>query len=61
MTINTDTIVSLAIKWSRIVVHVSILVALLAILLKMFGIDLTLRTPNHVALAYIAGAYWLTK
>ena len=45
----------------RKVALVLILVSLAVILVRAFGIVIPIRTLGHIELAYLAGAFWLTK
>lgn len=45
----------------RKVALVLILVSLAVILIRAFGIVIPIRTLGHIELAYLAGAYYLTK
>lgn len=56
-----DTAVAQAIKYGRQAILVALLVLLAAVILQRFGVRLPISTPDHVTLAYLAGAYWLTK
>ena len=58
---TADAIVSQITGWLRKAILLLILVTLAVILLKAFGIVIPLRTLGHIELAYLAGAYWLTK
>ena len=56
-----DQAVNQAISWLRRVVLFVILACLAVTLIKIFGVSIPIRSPGHVELAYLAGAYWLTK
>ena len=58
---TADAIVSQITGWLRKAILLLILVTLAVILLKAFGIVIPIRTLGHIELAYLAGAYWLTK
>ena len=45
----------------RKVALVLILVSLAVILIRAFGVVIPIRTLGHIELAYLAGAYFLTK
>lgn len=45
----------------RLAVLFMILVSLAVILVRAFGVVIPIRTLGHIELAYIAGAYYLTK
>ena len=51
----------LAVTWCRRIVLLLLLACIAVILLKFFGVRLPISAPGHVELAYLAGAYWLTK
>jgi len=56
-----DKFLQLAVKYLRLGVLVTLLAAIAVVVLAMFGVSLPVRPPGHVELAYLAGAYWLTK
>ena len=56
-----DQAVNNAITWLRRAVLAVLLAMLAIILLRNFGVRLPISTPGHIELAYLAGAYWLTK
>ena len=58
---TADTILAEIVRWLRLAALLMILVTLVVVLLKTFGIAVPLRGLGHVELAYLAGAYWLTK
>lgn len=58
---TADAIVSQIIGWLRKAILLLILVTLAVILVRAFGIVIPIRTLGHIELAYLAGAYWLTK
>jgi hypothetical protein len=59
--VTIDQAANQIIAWLRKAVLVVLLISLAVILLKTFGVQLPIRTLGHVELAYLAGAYWLTK
>lgn len=58
---TAEAIVSQITAWLRKAILLLILITLAVILLKAFGVAIPLRTLGHIELAYLAGAYWLTK
>jgi hypothetical protein len=58
---NPEQAFSHIVMWVRRVVLVGLLLLITAWLAARFGVRLPMSTPDHVALAYVAGAYWLTK
>lgn len=50
-----------ALGWLRYAILAMLLVSVVVILLRSFGVSIPLRGLGHVELAYLAGAYWLTK
>lgn len=59
MTINQA--IDQAAAWFRKAILLLLLVCIAAILIRQFGVTLPIRLPGHVELAYLAGAFWLTK
>lgn len=53
--------ISTAMAWLRTAVALLILLSITVILAKAFGFVIPLRTPGHIELAYLAGAYWLVR
>ncbi len=47
--------------WFRRVILAMLLASVAIVLLKAFGVVIPIRTLGHIELAYLAGAYWLTK
>ena len=58
---TADAIASQITTWLRKAILLLILVTLAVILVRAFGIVIPIRTLGHIELAYLAGAYWLTK
>lgn len=58
---TAQAIASQVTAWLRTAIALMLLVSLAATLLRSFGISLPIRSPDHVTLAYLAGAYWLSK
>ena len=58
---TADAIVSQITAWLRKAILLLLLVTLAVILVRAFGIVIPIRTLGHIELAYLAGAYWLTK
>ena len=58
---TADAIVSQIAAWLRKAILLLILVTLAVILVRAFGVVIPIRTLGHIELAYLAGAYWLTK
>ncbi len=58
---TADTMLAEIVRWLRLAALLMILVTLVVVLLKAFGIGIPIRTLGHIELAYLAGAYWLTK
>ena len=53
-------IVSLLIGWLRTLAGAVLLTAVVIAVLKLLGAPIGVRV-DHIALAYLAGAYWLSK
>lgn len=49
------------IAWLRTAIALLILVSIAAELVRTLGVQLPIRSLDHIELAYLAGAYWLTK
>ncbi len=49
------------IAWLRTAIALLILVSIAAELVRTLGVQLPIRSLGHIELAYLAGAYWLTK
>lgn len=47
--------------WLRKAITIMVLVLLAAVLAKGFGIKIPVKTLSYTEMAYLAGAYWLTK
>lgn len=58
---NAKDISAEIIAWLRTFILTLVLISVSVILLKAFGVVLPIRTLGHIELAYLAGAYWLTK
>ena len=58
---TVDQAISQVTKYARQAILIALLIMLAVILLKQFGVTLPIRSIGHVELAYLAGAYWLTK
>lgn len=58
---TANAIVAQVIDVLRKVALVLILVSLAVILIRAFGVVIPIRTLGHIELAYLAGAYFLTK
>lgn len=58
---NANQIVSQVIAWLKTAIAAMLLLSIAVVLVKMFGVTLPIRTIGHVELAYLAGAYWLTR
>lgn len=58
---TADAIVSQITAWLRKAILLLILITLAVIIVRAFGIVIPIRTLGHIELAYLAGAYWLTK
>lgn len=58
---NPNQIVSQITAWLKTAIVLLILVSLAVILLRAFGVTIPIRTIGHVELAYLAGAYYLTR
>ena len=56
-----DQLISTILKYLKILISVALLAMIAVILLRQFGVVLPIRSMGHVELAYLAGAYWLTK
>ena len=44
-----------------LIVRLALLSVIAAVALKWFGVRLPVATPGGLELAYLAGAYWLTR
>jgi hypothetical protein len=58
---TADTVLAEIIRWMRLIALVLLLITLVVVLLRSFGVSIPLRGLGHVELAYLAGAYWLTR
>lgn len=58
---TADTIISEIIKWLRTAVLIMLLIALAVALLKAYGVTIPIKGLGPVEMAYLAGAYWLTR
>ena len=47
--------------WLKTAILIMLLIVLAVTVLRAFGIAIPFRGIGHVELAYLAGAYWLTK
>lgn len=56
-----DKAIQLAIKYGRQAILLALLVLIGTVILRQFGVSLPLKSPDPITLAYMAGAYWLTK
>lgn len=54
-------VIAQIIAWLRTAIALLILVSIAAELVRILGVQLPIRSIGHVELAYLAGAYWLTK
>lgn len=61
MQINPEHVMSRTLVWVRYVVALSILALLAITIARYYGIMVPIRPPDPLALAYLAGAYWLLK
>ena len=58
---TVDRLIAQIVKYGRQGILIALLLLLALAIVKFFGISLPIRTPDHITLAYLAGAYWLTK
>lgn len=58
---TADSLIAEIVKWLRLTALLLLLVTLVVVLLKTFGIAIPLRGLGHIELCYLAGAYFLTK
>ncbi len=58
---NAQQVASQITGWLRTAILIMLLVTLAVVLLRSFGISIPLRGLGHIELAYLAGAYWLSK
>lgn len=58
---TADAIASQITAWLRKAILLLLLITLAVILVRAFGIVIPVKTLGHIELAYLAGAYWLTK
>lgn len=54
-------VIAQIIAWLRTAIALLILASIAAELVRVLGVQIPLRSPGHIELAYLAGAYWLTK
>lgn len=47
--------------WLHRIISLALLLIIAGWLLTRFGVRLPIPAIDHVALAYVAGAYWLTR
>jgi hypothetical protein len=59
--VTADTVIAEIVRWLRLVALLLLLITLAVILARSFGIMIPLKTLGHIELAYLAGAYYLTK
>ncbi|WP_299477034.1 hypothetical protein [uncultured Paracoccus sp.] len=50
-----------AITWLRRAILIALLALISVWLLARFGVRLPVATPDHVSMAYVAGAFWLVS
>lgn len=58
---TVDQVWSLITTWLHRIISTALLLIIAAWLLNRFGVRLPIPAIDHVALTYIAGAYWLTR
>ena len=58
---TADQAIHTFVKYLRLAILIALSLMLVAIVARQLGIVLPIRTMGHVELAYLAGAYWLTK
>lgn len=58
---TVDRLLAQIIKYGRQGILIALLFVLAVAILAKLGISLPIRTVDHITLAYLAGAYWLTK
>ena len=56
-----DALFGLVVVWLRRAALLGLLLALIDIMARWYGISLPFSGPGHVELAYLAGVLWLTK
>jgi len=59
--VTLDSLVAQATKYLKQGIVIALLFVLAVTILKIFGVTVPIRTPGHIELAYLAGAYWLIK
>jgi hypothetical protein len=59
--VTVDRLLAQIIKYGRQGILIALLFLLAIAILAKFGDFLPIRTVDHITLAYLAGAYWLTK
>jgi len=59
--VTVDRLLAQIIKYGRQGILIALLFVLAVAILAKLGISLPIRTVDHITLAYLAGAYWLTK
>ena len=58
---TADAVLAEIVKWLRLVALLLLLITIVVVLLKTFGVAVPLRGLGHVERCYLAGAYWLTR
>lgn len=58
---TVDSLIQKVTKYLRQGVLIALLFCVGVVVIKSLGVDIPVRAIDHVALAYLAGAYWLTK
>ena len=59
--VTIDKLLQLITKYARQFILIALLLLFVAVILRQLGVILPIRSIGHVELAYLAGAYWLTK
>lgn len=61
MQINPEQVMSRTLVWFKYGLALSLMVLLAITIARYFGIVVSIRPPEPLVLAYLAGAYWLLK
>jgi len=59
--VTVDSLIQKVTKYLRQGVLIALLFCVGIVVIKSLGLDIPIRAVDHITLAYLAGAYWLTK
>lgn len=59
--VTIDKLLQLVTKYARQCILLALLLLLVIVILRQLGVILPIRSIGHIELAYLCGAYWLTK